>query len=68
MHVCVCGLCSYLLLSGTVPFGFEASDEAGVYRSIQRDPLKLDSPVWASVTASARELICGLLEKDPTKR
>jgi hypothetical protein len=38
----------YLLLSGTVPFGFDAEDEAGVYRSIQRDPLRLDSPVRGS--------------------
>ena len=46
----------------------QAEEESGVYKAIQRDPLKLDSPVWSRITASARELICGLLEKDPSKR
>ena len=46
----------------------QAEEESGVYKAIQRDPLRLDAPVWSTITASARELICGLLEKDPSKR
>jgi len=63
-----CGIILYLMLSGTVPFGYEAEEEMQVYESIQRDTLKLESRVWNHVSASARELVCGLLEKDPAKR
>jgi serine/threonine protein kinase len=55
------GVILYLLLSGSVPFGFEAEDEAGVYSSIQRDPLRLDSPVCAlraTVRSRVRACVC----------
>lgn len=79
------GIILYLLLSGTVPFGFDvrvslvcppfvlttadqAETEQAVYRSIQKDPLKLEGKTWSTVSASARELVVGLLEKNPAKR
>lgn len=61
------GVILYLLLSGEVPFGHEASTENEVYRAIQESPLKF-GPAWLPVTSAAKELIQGLLEKDPTKR
>mmetsp|Transcript_48967 Transcript_48967/g.136224 ORF Transcript_48967/g.136224 Transcript_48967/m.136224 type:complete len:315 (-) Transcript_48967:524-1468(-) len=62
------GVILYLFLSGTVPFGYDAEEETEVYESIQRDELRMDTPVWSRVSAPARELIAGLLEKDPSKR
>lgn len=61
------GIILYLLLSGTVPFGFDAREETEVYHSIQTDPLRMDRG-WEHVSASAHELVAGLLEKDPHKR
>lgn len=61
------GVVLYLLLSGEVPFGHEASTEAEVYRAIQESPLKF-GPVWNDVTSAARELVQGLLDKDPARR
>lgn len=61
------GVNLFLLLSGTVPFGANASSEAEVYKSIQRDKL-VYGPQWSTISAGARELVSGLLEKDPRKR
>jgi calcium-dependent protein kinase len=61
------GVILFLLLSGTVPFGYNAETESEVYKAIQRDPLVLGKQ-WNSITPAARELVCGLLEKDPYKR
>lgn len=62
------GVVLFLFLSGTVPFGADAEEEAEVYQSIQSDPLVLEGHVWDSVSAAARELVEGMLDKDPTKR
>lgn len=62
------GIILYLLLSGTVPFGFHAEEEAAVYKEIQTKPMKMEGAEWSHTTAAARELISGLLEKDPAKR
>lgn len=62
------GIILYLFLSGTVPFGFTAEDEATVYHEIQTKPMKMEGSSWSHVSASARELVSGLLEKDPAKR
>jgi calcium-dependent protein kinase len=61
------GVVLYLLLSGNVPFGASARTEADVYAAIQRDPLRFGSE-WNKLSGNARELVSGLLEKDPTKR
>jgi len=62
------GVILFLLLSGTVPFGADAEQETEVYHAIQRDPLRMDGEEWSKLSAAARELVVGLLEKDPSKR
>lgn len=54
--------------AGGVPFGSAASTEAQVYKAIQKEPLALHGPAWAQISPSAKELVQGLLEKDPRKR
>ena len=61
------GVNLYLFLSGNVPFGANAENEADVYKAIQTAPLAF-GPEWAQISGSARELLAGLLEKDPVKR
>lgn len=61
------GVILFIMLSGTVPFGGSAADEKGIFRAIQTDPLVFGKG-WDSITPAARELITGMLEKDPTKR
>ena len=54
--------------AGGVPFGSAATSDVLVYRSIQKDALALHEPAWAQISPSAKELVQGLLEKDPRKR
>uniref|UniRef100_A0A7S1C984 Calmodulin n=1 Tax=Bicosoecida sp. CB-2014 TaxID=1486930 RepID=A0A7S1C984_9STRA len=62
------GVILYLMLGGTVPFGAKATKATEVYRAIQRDTLTFKTKHWQSISAPARELITGLLEKDAAKR
>ena len=62
------GVNLFLLLSGTVPFGVKATKADDVYRSIQRDELTFTSPQWKRTSPLARELVGGLLDKNPAKR
>ena len=62
------GVILYLLLSGTVPFGAHAKRARDVYRSIRHDSLKFKKKVWSGISAGARELLVGLLDKDPARR
>ena len=39
-----------------------------MYKEIQTKPMKMEGAEWSHTTAAARELISGLLEKDPAKR
>jgi len=61
------GVNLFLMLSGTVPFGAEANSDAQIYKAIKHDPLVF-GPEWENSTAAIKELLMGLLEKDPTKR
>jgi calcium-dependent protein kinase len=61
------GVVLYIMLSGTVPFGDGNRAEKEIYRAIQHDALHFGGG-WASITGAAKELISGLLEKDPAKR
>jgi calcium-dependent protein kinase len=61
------GVNLFLFLSGTVPFGARAESEEMIYHAIQREPLRFGEE-WQQISAAARELVGGLLEKDPTKR
>ena len=55
------------MLSGTTPFGDGNRTEKEIFRAIQHDELHFGEG-WASITSAAKELIAGLLEKDPSKR
>lgn len=61
------GIILYLLLSGEVPFGHNAKSEADVYKAIQSQPLQFNAR-WGTTSPAVRELISGLLEKNPAKR
>jgi calcium-dependent protein kinase len=61
------GVNLFLMLSGTVPFGADASDDSGIYHAIKHDELHFGRE-WDQSTSAARELVSGLLEKDPEKR
>jgi len=61
------GVNLFLMLSGTVPFGAEANSDAQIYKAIKHDPLVFGSE-WDNSTAAIKELLMGLLEKDPKKR
>ena len=61
------GVILYIMLSGTTPFGDGNRSEKEIFRSIQEDALHF-GPGWHSITSAAKELIAGLLEKDPAKR
>lgn len=39
-----------------------------MHKSIREDPLTFNGEVWKNVSASARELVSGLLEKNPYRR
>ena len=51
------GIMLYLLLSGTVPFGYDAAEETQVYDAIVRDPLRMEGEVrgGACVCVCVRE-------------
>jgi hypothetical protein len=51
-----------------VPFGAAAESEQQVYTAIQKEPLTLQGAAWGAISPSAKELVRGLLEKDPSKR
>lgn len=61
------GVILYIMLSGTVPFGDGNRKESEIFKAIEHDPLHFGER-WVSITNAAKELIAGLLEKDPAKR
>ena len=60
------GVIMYILLCGYPPFAGESEIE--VARSILRDEVELEPEDWEHVSQQGRELVLGLLEKDPRKR
>jgi calcium-dependent protein kinase len=62
------GVILYLLLSGTVPFGARATKAAQVYEAVQHDKLLFTGGAWVRVSPLARELIAGMLDRDPMRR
>jgi calcium-dependent protein kinase len=65
------GVTLHLLLSGTLPFRVGPSTPATtteLRRAICTQPLCLASPPWPGVSPGAKDLVMGLLEKDPARR
>lgn len=60
------GCIIYALLSGSLPFDHESQKET--VRMTIHDQLLFDLPVWAKVSFQAKDLISGLLRKDPETR
>jgi len=56
----------YVLLCGTTPF--YSSDRLMLAAMIRHSPVKFEEPEWDKVSPEAKELILGLLNKDPKKR
>lgn len=60
------GCIAYALLSGSLPFDCETQEET--IKMTLQGPLEFDLPIWDTVSDTAKDLITGLLMKDPAKR
>ncbi|CAD8170533.1 unnamed protein product [Paramecium octaurelia] len=61
-----CGVILYILLSGIPPFGGKTDLE--IQKSISYGKYTLDSDVWNSVSAHAKDLVSQMLQYDVQKR
>ena len=62
------GVNLFLMLCGSVPFGAHATRTRDVHAAILQQPLATGSPEWAALSPLAKDLVLGLLEKDPSRR
>ena len=62
------GVNLFLMLCGSVPFGAHAARTRDVHAAILQQPLATASPEWAALSPLAKDLVMGLLEKDPSRR
>jgi calcium/calmodulin-dependent protein kinase I len=62
------GVIAYALLCGFPPFYTNTGDEQELANKIADAAFEFPSPWWDRVSNSAKDMISGLLEKDPTKR
>ena len=60
------GCLIYALLSGSLPFDHSTPDKT--IKMTIHGPLVFDLPVWSTITQDAKEVIEGLLNKDPAER
>jgi serine/threonine protein kinase len=60
------GAVLYTMLCGFAPFQ-SPSDEESMERTLRGD-FSFDDPEWMTVSAQAKDLICGMLEVDPRER
>ncbi|GBG33832.1 Protein kinase, putative [Hondaea fermentalgiana] len=60
------GVITYILLCGYPPFYDE--NQAHLFRLIKKAKYKFDPEFWSEVSDSAKDLIRGLLQVDPTQR
>ncbi|XP_057980729.1 calcium-dependent protein kinase 1-like [Malania oleifera] len=60
------GVILYILLSGVPPFWAET--EQGIFEEVLRGDLDFSSHPWPSISESAKDLVRGMLARDPRKR
>ena len=60
------GVILYILLGGLPPFW--GDNERAIFDSILRDKVDFSEDPWPSISASAKDLICQLLDRDVRKR
>ncbi|KAJ3672479.1 hypothetical protein LUZ60_007200 [Juncus effusus] len=61
-----CGVILYILLSGIPPFWGKTKSK--IFESIRSSELTFPSDTWAHVSDSAKDLICGMLDRDVNMR
>ena len=62
------GVCLYLMLSGTLPFGADFYRVEDISYTVLHDELRFEEASWGTMSSLPRELIAGLLERDVSKR
>ncbi|KAJ8412102.1 hypothetical protein AAFF_G00143690 [Aldrovandia affinis] len=60
------GVITYILLCGYPPF-YEDT-ETQLFSKIMKAQYEFDSPFWDSISESAKDLICHMMQKDPNMR
>ncbi|XP_078150476.1 calcium-dependent protein kinase 24-like isoform X3 [Carex rostrata] len=60
------GVILYILLCGVPPFWEET--EAGIFKEILKGKLDFQSDPWPKISESAKDLVCKMLQRDPTTR
>uniref|UniRef100_A0A9I9CS58 non-specific serine/threonine protein kinase n=1 Tax=Cucumis melo TaxID=3656 RepID=A0A9I9CS58_CUCME len=60
------GVIAYILLCGSRPFW--ARTESGIFKAVLKADPNFDDPPWPSLSSESRDLVKGLLNKDPEKR
>lgn len=60
------GVILYILLSGLPPFWGKTKSK--IFESVRAANLQFPSSHWDSVSSSAKDLIAGMLQLDPSKR
>lgn len=66
VDIWACGVVLYILLSGKFPFGGETEKE--YYSRVLSREVYFPSAEWKSISAEAKNLVSGMLTKDPNKR
>mmetsp|Transcript_4670 Transcript_4670/g.10122 ORF Transcript_4670/g.10122 Transcript_4670/m.10122 type:complete len:774 (+) Transcript_4670:212-2533(+) len=66
------GVMAHQLLTGRFPFDDRRNPSnpavSAIWKSILVDPLDLDKPHWAGISAEGKDFVRRLLERDPAKR
>ncbi|CAH9052536.1 unnamed protein product [Cuscuta epithymum] len=60
------GVILYILLSGVPPFWDET--ERGIFDAIRKGELDFETKPWPSISSSAKDLVQGMLTRDPQRR